>query len=152
MARKDFHSSEYVTRNGSSHPIVKLNVVSNSLSLPVEAYVDTGNTRAALVMTRLKVKELKLTLGENINSSPEPCYLADGAVIGADIYPCELELSGERRKRNLFVIDPNLQVKIEEKKPRRQPEPLLGRPFLDDFDVTFSGIDKKLTFRKEVPD
>lgn len=142
MPRETFHSREYQQGRRTLDPIVEIKLPSGGVT--VESYVDTGCS-SGLVFTKGQVQRLGLSLPEKFNDEPEPIGLADGTNIGADFYCAEVELEGEKRPVFIVVLDPDMRLGRAEEADEM---PLLGRGFIDHFDVLFSGIDKRLVFSK----
>jgi predicted aspartyl protease len=141
--RTQFHAEPYEL--GLS-PIVHAKIAPLGGSpFEIDAYVDSGCT-VGLSLTERQVSQLGLSLGQKINSSPEPCTLADGNTVACDIYVCEVEVGGEKRSVNVAVVDTTQRLESE---GQPEDEALLGKAFMDYFDVTFSGIDRTLIFVKE---
>lgn len=143
MPRAQFHAEPY--QLGLS-PIVHVKIIPpRGSTFEMDAYVDSGCT-VGLSLTKKQVSQLGLAFGQKINSDPEPCTLADGNTVACDIYLCDIEVGGEKRTANVAVIDPTQRLENEDEV---EDEALLGRAFMDYFDVTFSGIDRNLVFVKE---
>ena len=139
--KKPFHEKEYTKANEHFYPI--LDIIcwfkDSKGSLPVLA--DTG-CDYGVSLSKNQVKGIDL--GEKKNDDPLEIFVADGHIIGADVYEATVEINGEKRKVELCVIDPTNIIRSEIK----SLFPLLGRGFLDKFDVLFKGEERKIVLLK----
>ncbi len=106
------------------------------------AYADTGCTTGISIFKE-QVKDFNL--GTKISDEPSRCLMADGHIIGAEEYLATVSVDGEKQKVVISVIDP---TKILDTLPVEKMIPLLGRDFLDNFDVLFKGKTKKIALFK----
>lgn len=135
-AEKPFHEKEYKEENGILCPLLKVLIGENKKA--IFAYADTGCT-SGISMLKKQVKDIDM--GEKINDEPSPCIMADGRMIGADDYLTKVSIGGEEKQVVVSVIDPSQilgSVSLEE------TTPLLGRNFLDAYNVLFKGKEKKI--------
>ncbi len=151
-----FFTRDYESENGVTYPRTDVNLFINGKSVPIHVLVDTG-CDDGLALTKDDVKQLKLVLPHKskLNSEPLRCELADNNLVGLDVYEVEVELAGEKKVTTLDVINPNIDVKETEQELTKEKEEkkvigLLGREFLDYFDIAFIGTSdpKKVTFSK----
>lgn len=145
MSRTPFHSIDYEKREKRKDPVVTVRITAAGKTIP--SYVDTGCS-CGLSLTKKQMLKLGLDLGTKINSDPEPAILADGSLVATDIYKVEVELAGEKKLVMVSVVDPDLKLEGEDGLEEEDEETLVGRDFLDHFDVLFSGLDKRITFSK----
>lgn len=139
--KKPFHEKEYTEVGQHFYPILDLVCCFKNLKRGMCALADTG-CDTGISLTKDHVKDIDL--GEKTNDEPVEISVADGHVIGADVYEATIEIDGEERKVELCVIDPTDIIKFE-------PAglfPLLGRDFLDKFDVLFKGEERKILLLK----
>lgn len=142
MSKKPFYENDYKDCNGCFRPIMKILCHFEGSDVPFEAMADTG-CDGGFVLLKDQIKDLKLS--EKINDSPIEIGVADGHIVGVDAYIVAIEVNGEKRETTLFVVDPTniiRQEKIEESIP------VVGREFLDCFDVLFQGENRKLILMK----
>ena len=111
---------------------------------PIDAYADTGFT-AGILLTKSYVEEKGLELGEKINEEPIPISVADGHLIDADSFKMTIKIDGIEKEIEVLVEDTKKFFKRGGGKPH-DVEPLLGRDFLDSFDVIFKGTERKIAF------
>lgn len=139
--KKPFHEREYTKEGERFYPILDIicGVKDSRKSLRVLA--DTGCDAG---ISLLKDHVEGIDLGEKKNDFPLEIFVADGHVIGADWYDATVEINGEKKEIELYVIDPTEIIRSE------IPSlfPLLGRGFLDKFDVTFKGEQRKIVLLK----
>lgn len=142
MSKEPFYEEDYRSENSSCCPIV--DVLIGETNHKVAVYVDTGCT-AGIALLQSQIGDL--SLGEKINDEPIPVLVADGHRVGVDVYIASIELSGEKREVEIHVINP---TKILGSAPIEECTPLLGRDFLDHYNVLFEGKRKvgKLIFYK----
>jgi predicted aspartyl protease len=139
LSQKPFHESKYRLFSNILRPFLKVRCRIENCDYLFEALADTG-CDSGFVLLKGSTKGMKL--GEKKNNLPVEVGVADGHVIGADVYFIKAEIGGEEREVELFVVDPKKiigEAKLEESTP------LIGREFLDNFDVTFHGRKKKLS-------
>lgn len=138
--REPFHEVEYKEEDGDICPILEITVGKNKEKICV--YADTGCTTGISVF---KEQIAGIDIGTKISDEPSPCIMADGHVIGAHEYQTIASIDGEEREMTVSVIDPTIDmgyVSIE------KIQPLLGREFLDTFDVLFKGKQRKIALFK----
>ena len=138
--KRPFHEVEYRKENSGSCPI--LDILVRKSKKKISAYADTGCTTG---ISLFKEQIVGTDLGIKINDEPSPCIMADGHIIGADEYLTVTSINGEEREIVISVIDPSIILGFVS--PQRM-EPLLGRDFLDTFDVLFKGKEKKIALFK----
>jgi len=80
----------------------------------------------------------------NEDEEPVQVLVADGHTINADLFKTTVKIDGMEREIEVVVIDPEEFFEIEE--GEKNVEPLLGRGFLDEFEVLFKGPKKKIVF------
>jgi len=134
MNEEPCYEKEYLKGNGYYDPFLDIIIGNNKFTL----YADTG-CNSGISISNEQAK--KLDLGEKITQEPIDVKVADGHIISADIYILPIELNGLKRDVEICVIYPE----IKDFKPEEIP-PLLGRDFLDHFDVLFKGKDRKIQF------
>ena len=78
-----------------------------------------------------------MDLGEKISDDAYAVTVADGHEVGADIYKSTIEINGVKKEVEVCVVDPN---NIKGRANIEDTCILLGRGFLDHFDVEFKGI------------
>ena len=137
---RPFHETEYIEEDGELCPILKVLVGRNRK--PLSVYADTGCTTGIAVF---KEQIKGVDIGEKISDRPSPCIMADGHIIGADEYLTTLRINGEEKEVVVSVIDPD---KILGTAPVDETKPLLGRDFLDAYDVLFKGKEKRVALFK----
>jgi predicted aspartyl protease len=135
-----FHESKYrqKSKNGRFDPFLEIIIGSNKK--PIIALADTGCTGG---LALLKSQIEGLDLGRKITDDSFKVTVADGHQLGGDIYLSTIELDGEKRDVTIMVIDPdNIKGYVDEK----DASILLGREFLDFFDVVFKGKKRTIAF------
>lgn len=135
-AEKPFLETEYKKEDGELCPI--LNVQVGKTKKPISVYADTGCT-SGISMLKEQVKDIDM--GEKINDEPSPCVLADGRIIGADEYLTTVTIDGEERQVVVSVVNPSKELGFV---PLKEATPLLGRDFLDAYNVLFKGKEHKI--------
>ena len=135
-----FHEAKYKEEDGELCPILEIIIGKNKKKIPV--YADTGCSTGVFISSE-QVKDIDI--GEKINDEPSGCIVADGHIIGGDEYVTTAYINGEKRIINITVLDP---TKILGFVPPKEMTPLLGRNFLDTFDVLFKGKEKKIVLFK----
>lgn len=138
--KKPFHEIDYIDEDGDLCPILVVAVGKDGKELP--AYADTGCT-AGIALFKEQIKDIDI--GTKISDEPSRCIMADGHIIGADEYLATVSISGEKREVVISVID---STKILGTVPVEKMTPLLGRDFLDHFDVIFKGKNKQIALFK----
>lgn len=138
--KEPFHEVEYKEHDGSRCPILEIIIGKNKNK--ILAYADTGCTTGIFVFKE-QIKDIDI--GKKINDEPTPCIMADGHRIGADEYKTTACINGEKRIILVTVLDPT--KKLGYVSPKKML-PLLGRNFLDTFDVLFKGKQKKIALFK----
>jgi hypothetical protein len=130
---------------------VSLLVDQGGKKVPLKALADTG-CDCGISLTKEQMEDLELDFGKKQNDYPLPIGIADGSTVGADRYKCVVEVGGERRLVEVWVVDPSNKLDIkdeDEDSEDNQDEPvLLGRDFMNHYDAHFSGFEKKITFLK----
>lgn len=140
---KPFHEVEYrKEEDGSFCPILKILVGKNKKE--IFAYADTGCT-SGLSVFREQVEGIDIGTKISDDNNPTPCIMADGHVIGADEYLAIVSIEEEEKEVNISVIDPKKDMGYV---PIKAMTPLLGRDFLDRFDVLYKGMEKKIALFK----
>lgn len=134
--KEPFYEVEYKEHEGSLCPI--LEIIIGEDKKEISAYADTGCTTGIFVFKE-QIKDIDL--GTKINDEPSPCVMADGHRIGADEYVTIACINGEKRPILVTVLDPT--IKLGRVSPKKMM-PLLGRNFLDTFDVLFKGKKRKI--------
>lgn len=142
MSKKPFYESDYKNCGDCFRPTVKIICHFVNANIPFEAMADTG-CDVGFALLKEQVKNLEL--GEKTNDIPIEIGVADGHIVGADSYVVQIEVHGDKRETTLLVIDPNTIIRQEEVEDSM---PLIGREFLDCFDVYFLGEKKKLVLMK----
>lgn len=141
MVIKDpIHEVEYKREDGEFCPL--LEVVIGKSKKRILAYADTGCT-SGISLLKGQIKDFDI--GQKINDEPIPCIMADGHIIGADVYLSSIKIGTEKKDVAISVIDPS---KVMGSTPVEKMTPLLGRDFLDSFDVLFKGKEKKIALFK----
>lgn len=140
---KPFHEVEYQKEeDGSFCPILKILVGKDKKE--ISAYADTGCT-SGLSVFKEQIEDIDIGTKISDDNNPTPCIMADGHVIGADEYLATVSIEGEEKEVNISVIDPNKDMGYVSFKAMT---PLLGRDFLDKFDVLYKGEEKKIALFK----
>ena len=139
--KKPFHQKEYTNVDGCYFPILDVICWFKNSKKDFPCLADTGCNPGVCLS---KDHVVGIDLGEKINDEPVEIFVADGHVIGADTYQAIVEIDGEKREIELCVIDPTNIIKFE----ITSLCPLLGREFLDKFDVHFKGEEKKIVLLK----
>lgn len=137
---KPFHEEDYRIENSSLCPII--DVLVGETEKKVSAYVDTGCT-SGISFIKEQIKDLDI--GEKINEDPVPVLMADGHLIGADVYLSTAKIDEGEKDILIIAVDP---TKILGSAPLEKLTPLLGRNFLDHFDVLFKGKQKRIALFK----
>lgn len=132
-----FHEKKYCSHKGIKGVCPLLEIVIGSNKESVTAYADTGCT-AGLSMLESQIQ--KLDLGEKISDDPYKVTVADGHVVEADIYKSTISLNGVQKEVEIWVVNPNRIVDHKDK----ESIILLGRGFMDYFDVMFKGKEGKI--------
>lgn len=146
--KKPFLEKEYTKKNGF-YPILdiicwvkdskgSLHALANG---SLRALADTG-CDPGVSLSKDQVEDIDL--GEKKNDDPIEIFVADGHVVGADVYDATVEINGEKKETELLVVDPTKIIRFEIK----GLFPLLGRGFLNKFDVLFKGEERKLVLLK----
>jgi predicted aspartyl protease len=142
MSKKPFYESGYKNCDGCFRPIMKILCHFERSDVPFEVMADTG-CDSGFVLLKDQVKDLEL--GERKNDNPIEIGVADGHIVGADMYIITVEVGQEKREITLLVVDPTNIIRQEE---IEESVPVIGREFLDCFDVLFQGEKKKLILMK----
>ena len=140
-----FYEQEYQQENSHFYPVIEISM-GKTKKERIKVLVDTGCS-AGIALFKEHIKKFNLDIGEKINDEPVPIGVADGHIIGADVYRAIVEINGEERTVEVVVIDPNILLGTE---VHEEEIPLLGRDFLDNFDVLFKGKQKKVLFFKNL--
>jgi len=152
--RKPFCEEEYLDCDRKRYPILNVLCRFWEKEVPLRALADTGCDSGIVLLKEevqiLKEKIVGFALGEKINDEPIEISVADGHIVGADAYLVIIELGGEQREVDLLVVDSDniIRKETEEKKEKEDIFPLVGRNFLNHFDVLFKGKEKKLAVFK----
>lgn len=139
-----FLTEQYEAEKERYVPFVNVKVGPNRHQL--KAVADTGCNVGFLVD---KKTASVLGLGDPNNLDDEPSYIrvADGHLVAASIYTeVEVDLAGEKKKVELYAVDPE-NVKTD---PNGQAElaPLLGLGFMIGYTACFEGCSKQVKFWK----
>lgn len=137
-----FYERNYQQENLSFYPIIE--VLVGKTKKKVKVLVDTGCS-AGIALFKEYVRKFNLDIGQKINDEPIRVGVADGHIVGADVYKATVEVNGEERTVLVIVIDPSNILDIQ---TYEEELPLLGRDFIDNFDVLFKGKQKKILFFK----
>lgn len=141
MAQKQpFHEENYRRSDAAKGccPLIDIRVGASEETLLV--YVDTGCTTG---LALLKSQVGKLDIGNKISDDLYTMKLANGGKIDAEIHRKTVELKGVKKEVEIKVILPETYREANDTKGFL---PLLGRGFIDHFDVTFKGKEKKIEF------
>ena len=138
QSKKPFYREKYALCNGCLDPIVEIKLGKEKRK--IKAYVDTGCSTGIFAFKE-QVKDLDL--GAQINDEPSPCIFADGRRIGANEYVTQISINEEERIIQITVLDPTIDMGKEEVGAMT---PLLGRNFIDHYDVSFKGKEKVIEF------
>lgn len=136
---KNITTKNYVKDN----PIHIITITLNGQQCDVPTLLDTG-CNEGIILTQNQVKQLKLNLGKSIDKHPSRTLVADGTFIGTYHYDIIVEFDGEKKPAILSVLHPKIRMKVSKDEQRQidsEPvEGLLGRQILDDYKITFVGI------------
>lgn len=130
-----FCEEDYREEGGCLGPILDILVGKNRKK--ILAYVDTGCSTGLYVF---KDQIPDVDIGTKISDEPSPCIVADGHIIGGDEYISSIVVGEEEKIVQITVIDPETIIGTQ----KAEMIPLLGRNFLDHYDVLFKGKAKKL--------
>ncbi len=152
MPNEPFHSKPYTPLSGDLVPLLTISIDQLGSKLPLEALADTGCS-VGLSLTKEQVELYHIDLGKKLNTDSEPMEIADGTVVGCDLYKCVVELAGERKLVQVTVMDPSKKLQVVEEDKDEDYERfrrivLLGRDYMNHYDSNFLGHKKKLTFTK----
>lgn len=138
MAQKHpFHVKDYQKHEAIKGCCPLLEVIIGASQERIVVYADTGCT---VGLSLLKRQIGNLDLGKKINDDPYEVSVADGHVVEADLYETSLSIDGVQKDIIVYVVNPEKYKDGELK----ESIALLGRGFLDNFDVMFKGKDKKI--------
>jgi hypothetical protein len=138
LAEKPFLETEYKNESGKLCPMVE--VLIGERKVPILAYADSGCSTGIFIL-KGQFKDIDLGVKISDDEDPTPCIVADGHKVGADEYASTVYVDGERKEIIITVLD--LERKLGSI-PIEEMTPLLGRNFMDDYDVLFRGKEKKL--------
>lgn len=108
----------------------------------ISALVDSGCT-PGLCIFKDQIKDLDI--GEKISDEVSHYVVADGDIIAGEEYVSWVQISGEKKVVTITVIDPANKIGHEE---IGNMTPLLGRNFLDHYNVFLKGKEKKIELFK----
>ena len=131
-----FHQEDYRKIENRFHPMVDVLIGNKGTKVP--ALVDTGCT-AGIWILKDQIKDLDI--GEKISDEVSRYMVADGDIIGGEEYVSWVQINGEKQVVIVTVINPQNKIGHEED---GNMTPLLGRNFLDHYNVTFKGKIHKL--------
>lgn len=140
LAKEPFFETEYKEENGDFCPLVK--VLIGEKKTPITAYADSGCTSGIFVF-KDQVKDVDLGFKISDADNPSVCLVADGHKVGADEYISTIYLNGEHKEVNITVVDVDRKMGSAS---LGEMTPLLGRNFMDNYDVLFKGKEKRLAF------
>jgi predicted aspartyl protease len=137
-----FHEREYGydDKRGCFFPILEAELGPEGYRSRLQVLADTGCTSCMALLKSFVEKE-NLTLGTKMNKNPIPVLVADGHTINADEYEAVCRIGGIERQVVVTVMDPE---KYFEEPTVGDVIPLLGRGFLDHYDVLFKGKDRRI--------
>lgn len=138
--RVPFYERDYDKEN--EHYCPNLEVSVGGKKTPIVALADTG-CDAGISIFKENVEELGLDLGDKINTEPVRFSVADGHLIGSDVYESTVRINDEKKEILIFVVDPEILGYKPEK-----ISPLIGRDLLDKFDVLFKGDERKIVLMR----
>ena len=138
-------------------PIIEFQLEQRTGCISMHALADTGCT-GGLVLTKKQVDLLEVDLSnwEKSNDYPLPVEVADGRIVGCDIYEnVTLVVNGKPKKIDLSVIgEESLPVSEEPEKTKTKEEieledwfsqtVIIGHGYLGHYDAIFSGTQRKL--------
>ena len=139
--KKPFHEKKYSAVEGCFFPLLDVICWVKDSKKDLSCLADTG-CNPGVCLSKDHVTDIDL--GEKINDEPVEIFVADGHVISADTYQAIVEIHGEKEEVELCVIDPTNIIRSE----IASLCPILGRDFLDKFDVLFKGEEKKIVLLK----
>jgi hypothetical protein len=121
-------------------------VVIGYKGLKLVVLVDTGCT-PGICFLKDQVKDLDIeeNLGVKMNEEVSSYVTADGNIVGGDDYYSWVQIKDEKQVVKITVIDPQKILGHEEP---TSSTPLLGREFLDHYNLTFKGKEKRLELSK----
>ena len=144
------HETGYRFENGKCRPMLSVVLKDDGHSISLGALADTGCDVGILLVKEefefLRKHYPDFDFGSKVNDDPLPVGLANGRDVGADVYPVRLELSGQEKIIEIWVVDPDrtIRTNIETIEKIEDVSPSLGRGFLGYFDVMFKGKAKKV--------
>lgn len=149
--KQPLYEDEYQKRNNEMYPVLKIVCNFKNRNIPFTALADTG-CYSGIVLLKDEVEILKnhfedFELGDKINSEPLQVGVADGHIVGADAYRVKIELDGELKETILLVVNSEYIIGHEKEEKTKIDDifPLVGRDFLDHFDVLFKGKERKIS-------
>ena len=154
-SKKPFHEENYQQKDRDFYPVLGISCELGKTKISFRALADTGCDGGIVLLKNevdILAREYKgFELGDRINEEPLEVCVADGHVIGFDVYPVKLELGGEMRVVELWVVDPDniIRHQREEQTAAKHIFPAVGRSFLNHFNVMFHGRERKVSVFKE---
>ncbi len=139
--KKPFHEEDY-RQDGCEELGPILDVLVGKSGKKTSVYVDTG---CSFGIAFLKDQIKDYDIGEKINSEPVPVQMADGRLIGSDLYLSKVKICNDVREIVIASVDPKRILGLA---PLEELIPLLGRNFIDNFDVVLKGKNKKIALFK----
>lgn len=147
------YENDYEKRNKRLYPLVEIEFQCGKQRFPITTLADTGCDSGFVLfdyeLDLLKKNYKEFEIGEKMNDEPVRFSVADGHIVEADVYYTFVELSGEKKPIEFTVIHANQIVGREtEIETINEVLPLIGRNFLNHFDVMFKGKKQKIVIFK----
>jgi len=149
--KQPFYEENYQEENHEAYPVLKIICSFQNMDIPFTALADTG-CDSGVALSKYDVEILKrqfkdFRLGEKINEEPIPIGVADGRIVGADVYYVKVKLGNITKDVTLLVTDPERIIGYQKERKKEIDDifPLVGRDFLNHFDVLFKGKKRKIS-------
>lgn len=133
---KLIYERDYILKNGAYYPLLEISLKDNESK--IEVLADTG-CNGGLVLLKTQISDLNL--GEKISEDQYEVCVADGHILGADVYKSTLKINEEEEEITILVINNDKILRIEEPS---ESFIVMGREYLDNFNVIFQGVEKKI--------
>jgi hypothetical protein len=134
------HESKYREYEGCLCPILEITI--GEKKKKILGYADTGCSTGVFLF---KEQTQGIEMGARISDEPSRCIAADGHILAGEEYVTTADIGGESRLIVVTVVDP---ARILGHVQPSEMIPLVGRSFLDTFDVLFKGKKKEIALFK----